>query len=256
MISILKYILLTAFRDKLFIGLLIILLGAFGISSFLGSTALVEKTEMVLIYSAASMRVISIIGIILFVCFFIKRSFENKEIQFILAKSISRDSFILSYLIGFTIVALIIILFPSLLMLFFTKTSIVDVMFWTMSLLLEMSLVITFALVVSLILSSVVSAVLSTFGFYLVSRMMGLFVYTVNIPKSMNEVVGSFGNFLEALLKFISIVFPRLDLFTKSEWLIYGVGNKNEINIILIQSIIYITLMLFISFFDFRRKQF
>jgi ABC-type transport system involved in multi-copper enzyme maturation permease subunit len=253
--SILKYILLTAFRDKLFIGLLVILIGAFGISSFLGNTALVEKAEMTIIYSSASMRIISGIGIILFVCFYIRRSFEHKEIQFILAKSISRDKFILSYWLGFSLVSLIITSFPIILMAFFTKSSFVDLSIWALSLVLEMSIIITFALASSLILGSAISAVLATFGFYFISRMMGLFVYTVHIPTSAKDL-NTWKEIGNALLKFISVVFPRLDLFTKSEWLVYGIADKSDLRVILLQSLIYISFMLFISFFDFRRKQF
>ncbi|MFC1659629.1 hypothetical protein ACFL0U_03625 [Pseudomonadota bacterium] len=253
--SILKYILLTAFRDKLFIGLLVVLCGAFGISSFLGNTALVEKAEMTIIYSAASMRVISAIGIILFVCFYIRRSFEHKEIQFILAKAISRDKFILSYWLGFSLVSLIITSFPIILMAFFTKSGAFDLIIWGVSLILEMSIIITFALVSSLILGSAISSVLATFGFYFISRMMGFFVYTVDIPDSVQDL-NSWMRLGEGVLKFISVIFPRLDLFTKSEWLIYKVTNIDDLKIILFQSLIYITLMLFVSFFDFRRKQF
>ncbi len=56
--SILKYIMLTATRDRLYIGLFLTLMAAFSLSIFLGTTALVEKEEMATSYIAGSSRMI------------------------------------------------------------------------------------------------------------------------------------------------------------------------------------------------------
>ena len=66
--AILKYTLLTAIRDKLYVGLLVILAIAFGLSNLLGSTALAEEDQTAIVYIAGSSRIIFAIGIILFVC--------------------------------------------------------------------------------------------------------------------------------------------------------------------------------------------
>ena len=84
---------------------------------------------------------------------------------------------------------------------------------------------------------------------------MGFFVYSIDLPKS-TEVVKNWHDLTESLLKFISSVFPRLDLFGKTEWLVYGIKDYSEIYIILTQSVIYILLMLFVAFYDFGKKQF
>ena len=96
---------------------------------------------------------------------------------------------------------------------------------------------------------------LASLGFYILSRMMGFFVLTIKIPTEASDIA-TLDRFLRAILKVISIVFPRLDLYGKSEWLIYGVTNFTDIYIILGQSMIYIPLMIFMAFYDFNRKQF
>jgi hypothetical protein len=246
--SILKYILLTAIRDRLYVGLFIILLAAFGISSVLGSAALIEQAQTTIAYVAGSSRTI------LFVCFYVRKTFENREVEFVLSKSISRHSFIFAYLSGFTLVALLVII-PLATLLFFMEANTLGLFYWTLSLVLESLIIITFSLLSALILKSSVSAVMASLGFYIISRMMGFFVLTVKIPQSLSDFA-TLDRILNSVLKIISVVFPRLDLYGKSEWLIYGAVNLTDIYIILAQSFIYIPLMIFMAFYDFNRKQF
>jgi hypothetical protein len=254
MISILKYILLTAIRDRLYVGLFLTLLIAFGISFTLGSTTLTESSQTTIAYISGSSRMIFAIGIILFVSFYVRKSFDNREVEFILSKSISRHNFIVAYLLGFIIVSLLILL-PLTIVLFFIGANKIGLIYWFLSIFFESLIIITFSLLAALVLSSAVSAVLASLGFYILSRMMGFFVLTVKIPDSISDV-STINLFLESTLKIISVAFPRLDLFTKSEWLIYGATNISEIYIIAAQSLIYIPLLTFMAFYDFNRKQF
>jgi len=61
---------------------------------------------------------------------------------------------------------------------------------------------------------------------------------------------------LDSLLKLMSFIFPRLDLFAHSNMLIYGVNDYQFIIITCVQSLIYIPLLAFMSFSDFNKKQF
>ncbi len=252
--AILKYILLTALRDKLYLGLFLILLSAFGVSCALGQASLVENIQASNSYIAGSSRMIFAVGIILFVCFYVHRAFENREVEFILSKSISRHKFICAYFLGFLLVAVLIIL-PIALLLLLMKANLIGLVYWSLSLFLEALIIICFSLLAALILKSAVSAVLASLGFYIISRMMGFFVLTIKIPQSIDDA-NSINLALRIVLKAISVLFPRLDLYGKSEWLVYGVINSVEIKIILIQSLIYIPLMIFMAFYDFNRKQF
>lgn len=250
-----KFILLTGLRDRLYLSLLIILAGIFGLSNLVGFSALSEESQMQLVYFSFLSRIIIVCGMMLFICFYINKEFENKEIDFILSKPISRNTLVLSYWTSFNLISLILILPVILTTLIFSHPNLLGLLWWSISIILEIMLVSTFAIVSSLILRSAVVSVLATFSFYFVCRMMGFFVYSISIPKNMNTV-SDWNDFAEVLLKFLSSIFPRLDLFSKSEWLVYGVNNFNEVWIVLIQSIIYISFMLFIAFYDFRRKQF
>lgn len=251
-----KFILLTGLRDKLYLSLLIILAGIFGLSNLIGFSALTEEAQMQLVYFAFLSRVVIVCGMILFICFYINKEFENKEIDFILSKPISRNQFVLSYWASFNLISLILLVPVALIILIFNNPSISGLLWWLVSVVLEIMLVSTFAIVSSLILRSAVVSVLATICFYFIGRMMGFFVYSISIPKNLTVTVSDWQNFSEFLLKMLSTVFPRLDLFGKSEWLVYGVGSSSDVYIVLVQSVIYISLMLFLAFYDFRRKQF
>jgi hypothetical protein len=72
-----RYILTTAMRDRLFIGLLLAVAAAAYISSVLGSTAMLEPQQMTLAFTAASSRLILMVGMIVFIVFHVRAAFEN-----------------------------------------------------------------------------------------------------------------------------------------------------------------------------------
>ena len=251
--AILKYILKNGVRDRLYIGIFISLIISFGVSVFLGSTMLVEQQQTTAVYIVGSSRVILAVGMILFVCLSMNRAFENKEIEFILSKAISRQQFVLAYLLGFFLTILLIFIPLSLAIFIITNADKIGLLIWAISLLLEIFLVITFALLVSLILKNSFSAIMSTFAFYLIARLMGMFVMAIDLPQ---DLALAKNNFLAIILKFFSVLFPRLDLFAQSSWLIYGFKDHSQLPIIFIQFLIYFALLIFMAFHDFKNKQF
>ncbi len=251
--SILKYILLSGIRDRLYIGLFITLVTSFSISIFLGSTALVEQQQMTAAYIAGSSRTIFAIGMILFVCLSVNRAFENKEVEFIISKSISRQQFILSYLVGFFLAAFLIFIPLITAILIVVQANKFGLLLWSASLLAELLIVICFSLLSSLILKSSFSAIMASFGFYAISRLMGMFVVAIELPQNLAEAKS---HFLATVLKILSAFFPRLDLFGQSSWLNYEISDFTSLKIIFWQSVIYIPLVIFMAFHDFKKKQF
>ena len=254
MLPILKYILRNGLRDKLYLGLFITIAICLAIAIFLGSTMLTEQAQTSVAYFAGSCRTILSCGLILFVCITINRAFEHKEIEFILSKAISREQFILGYLLGFFVAGIIILLPISLLAMLVFGIYNLGLVCWFFTVLAESLIVICFALLSSLILKNAFSAILASLGFYAISRLMGMFVLAIELPEKIN--INSY-NVLAMSLKFLSILFPRLDLYAQSSWLAYANSiNSAELLIIFFQSIIYLPLLIFMSFHDFKKKQF
>jgi hypothetical protein len=101
------------------------------------------------------------------------------------------------------------------------------------------------------------SSIIATLGFYIISRLMGMFVMAINLPAKISDTSLEFSaNSFALVLKILSAIFPRLDLFGQSSWLNYGITDYGSLKIILFQSLIYIPLMIFMAFHDFKKKQF
>lgn len=251
--NIIKFIILNSIRDKIYLSIFLSLVITFSFSIFFGNSALVEQHQTNIVYIAAASRNIIIFGIILFVCLTISKNFENKEFEFIISKAISREKFILSYLVGFLLISLFIILSFLIMLFSVAKINLFGFFLWSLSMIFESIIMISFALLSTLILRSAFLSIIATLSFYLISRMMGFFVLAIELPENFSQAKN---NFLELILKIISIFFPRLDLFSQSSWLIYEIENFDKIKIILLQSAIYIPLLIFMSFHDFRKKEF
>ena len=253
--SIIRYTLITAKRDWLFLGLFVITSIAIAISIFLGSTALVEQQQMAIAYASGASRLILIIGLILFVCFHVQRSFDNRELEVILSRPISRTSFVIAYWLGFVVLGVSVAVPLIVALWLFTPVDPVGLLYWGGSLILEIGIMLAFALRSALILQRAVTSVLSAFGFYVLARMMGFFTATIKAPVALKYNTDANG-IIQFLLEAISIIFPRLDLYGKSAWLIYGIDGAENLWIFQVQSLIYIPLLLAVAIFDFQRKQF
>lgn len=252
MLTSIRYILLTAFRDRLFIGVLLGVVFAAAISATLGSTAFLEEKQMTLTYAAGSARLILAVGLIVFVCFHIRSAFETKEIDVMLSRPLSRASLVVAYWLGFTVVAFLLVLPVVGVIGVLGLLNIEGYAGWALSLMLEAALVVALALFSAFTLRSAVTSVLACMGFYVLSRMMAFFVITADSP-SMGQMPYLL---LKYTLKAISSVVPRLDFFAKTEWLVYGFNVSQEWFLFLMQAGIFIPLLLVATIMDFRRKQF
>jgi len=250
-----RYILYTAIRDWIFTGIIASLVLSIFLANFLGSTVMIEKELMLTEFISAAIRNVLIVGMIIFVCFHVRRAFENKEIDLMLSRPISRGKFILGYWMGFCIVSFLILSGSVLFTLFFAGYQYYGTSIWTVTLAFELMIVIAFAIFSSIILRSSVSSVLLCFGFYLTSRMMGFFGYV--LEKNYTSDTFSFDYFSQKIIWLTSYLLPRLDLFSQSKWLAYGVDlTSSDWLLPIIQSLIYIPLLLVFAAIDFNKKQF
>ena len=254
MFSNIRYVLLTAIRDRLFIGLLLGILAAAYISGVLGSTAMLEPEQMTLAFTAASSRVIIMIGIIVFIGFHMRNAFDAREIDVLLSRPISRTSLVLSYWVGFSVVATLLVLPTIILIALLGTLNHTGFMLWSVSLLLESWLVVSVALFASLTIKSGVGTVLASLAIYTLSRMMGFFLATTSTGGLFKETSINIGT--KWLMEGVASIVPRLDFYAKSNWLIYGAKSYEDLYLFLIQSAIFIPLLIIASVMDFKRKQF
>jgi ABC-type transport system involved in multi-copper enzyme maturation permease subunit len=249
-----KYILLTAMRDKLFVGLLFGIAAASYICSVLGSTAMLEPEAMTLSFSAATSRVIIMVGIIVFIGFHVRNAFDSKEIDVLLSRPISRATLVLSYWLGFAVVALILAVPAVAIIAYLGIINKTGFMVWACSLVLESWLVVAIALFASFTLKSGVSSVLASLAMYTISRMIGFFLATLKSGMIFHSEILHMS--AKWTITGISTIIPRLDFFAKSSWLIYGPKSYEDALLCLYQAAIFIPLLVAASVIDFKRKQF
>lgn len=254
MFSNIRYVLLTATRDRLFIALLIGIAAAAYISSVLGSTAMLETEQMTLSFTAAAARVIIMVGVIVFIGFHMRNAFDAREIDVLLSRPISRTTLVLSYWVGFAAVATCLVLPTVILIAVMGTLNQTGFWVWSVSLLLESWLVVSVALFASLTIRSGVGTVLASLAIYVLSRMMGFFLMTTTTTSIFKDHTINLGT--QWLMKGIALVVPRLDFYAKSNWLIYGAKSYEEVSLFLLQSAIFIPLLVIAAVIDFKRKQF
>ena len=90
--------------------IVVALLATLAISLLLGSSTLVEQRQMRLAYESEFARLILVLGLTTFICFHVRRMYDTREIEAILARPISRRVFVLAYYAAFSVVALVLCL--------------------------------------------------------------------------------------------------------------------------------------------------
>jgi hypothetical protein len=266
-----RYVLTAALRDKLMITLLLMIACGAALSVFLGGASITEKESFALVFGAAGLRFLSVTGIVLFCCFYVRRSFETKEVEFLLSRPISRLSFLLSHATAFMILALMISIVVVAVVAFLGKPNMQGLAAWGLSIGVENMIMAVAALFFSMVLSSAAGSALATLGLYVLSRLIGTLLGIAALPPE-KPVYAILNNVMD----FISIVVPRLDMMGQTSWLIYGVEGSGGVGYLArsghyahammehlgvsgfigLQGVLFVALLLAATAFDFLRRQF
>lgn len=256
MSTIIRYVLLTAFRDRLFLVLILGLAIAAGLSHFLAKTSMIEVDQMRTVLAAGVTRIILVLGMIVFVAFHIRHAFETREIDVILSRPISRAAMVQAFWTGFAGVSTLLVVAGAVIVfLSGSREAGPGFFLWAGSLLLEIWLVIAIALFTSLLMRSAVASVLVCLGFYVFARMAGYFLLTMHSRLLFHEAVNNM--IAKGVVRGLALFVPRLDFFADTSWLVYEVKNiSHTFELFFVQAAVYIPLLILAAIIDFRRRQF
>jgi ABC-type transport system involved in multi-copper enzyme maturation permease subunit len=247
-----RYVLQAAARDRLVLSCVAMTLVGLCLSLFVGSAAVVEKQQFVTVYTAGGLRMLCVLAMVLFVAFFIRRSFDQRDVEFLLSRPLTRVSFILSHAVALVVVAALLAVITGLAV---SATSIGLVssfyIIWTISLFLEIMMIGFVALFFAMVLPSATVSALSTFGFYVLARMTG---QVLGIIQDNSAFWGT--HVLGAIMKVIAMIVPRFDLMTQTSWLIYGPQGHEGWLFLVAQAGAFSFLVLTASVIDLVRRQF
>lgn len=266
-----KYVLTAAFRDKLIMTLaLMIVLGA-AVSVFMASASVIEGAKFSIVFGAGGLRILGVTGIVLFCCFYVRRAFDAKEVEFLLSRPISRPAFLMSHAVAFGILSFLLAAAIVLVVGLIGRPDPVGLAVWGVSIGVEFAILSVTALFFSMVLSSAAGSALATLGFYALARMIGVLLGIMDLPPG-----NIFFAFLGSVMKLISIIIPRLDMMGQTTWLVYGIKGMAGFKFlpdatgyaeamidyigltgfIGLQGIVFIALLLAASMHDFIRREF
>lgn len=250
----LKYLFLTAIRDRLFASMLVALALIALVCSFIGDKTVVEGSETVSALAGFSSRLLVIAGLSLFVAVHVRRTFENREILLLLSRPMSRPGLVVAYWASFSAIAALTVVPAAVAIWLVGQPDLGGLVWWAVSLALEAMLMVAIALFFSLTIGSVVAAAAGTLGFYILGR--GIGVFTAIATGEFRSADTGLDQAVNSAIGYIAWIVPRLDLFGQSSWLVYGAPEAGMIVLIAAQALVYTALIVTAAIFDFERKRF
>lgn len=251
MISVLvPYVLRAAVRDKLIIAMVLALGVGTSLAIFMGSSALIEQSQFASVFAGAGLRSVIVLGLVLFVVFHIRRSFDSRDVEFLLSRPVSRAGFLAGFSVAFSLMATTAGLAAGVcLYLLGPEQFGAGHLLWIFSLIIENIVMVNVALFFAMTLSSSASAALATFGFYVLARMMGQILGIIDghiaTPSALTK-----------MMQVISSVMPRLDLMGQTTWLVYGPDETSSYVSLAVQGGVFAALILMASLLDLSRRKF
>ena len=247
-----RYILAAARRDRIFYALIGLCAIVASLCVFFGSSATSEKQTFVLVYTAGLLRIVGMAGLVLFVVFYLRNAFARREVDFLLAKPVTRTSYILSHAAAFLVLAVIVALIVSTAVVAVAPTQIgITTLYWSVSLILEYGIMALTALFFAMVLRSPASCALICFVFYGLARSIGqLFgiIDSAGTPIYLQP--------LEWIMQVVSIIIPRLDLLAQTAWLVYGEIEVERLLYLIAHMTVFGTILILAAIIDLRRRQF
>ncbi len=251
LLTIAKYSILEAVRDKFFIFIFMGIIAFFCISLFIGELAITEGVQMQAAILASTLRLFSVFTMSLFVITSMIREFNDKGFELILSQQLPRSSYYFGKFIGFSFVALLIALMNGVCLCLYAPAD--SALLWSFSLFCELLIIISLSLLSLFSLHSITISFSVVMGFYVLSRSIEAIQLISNSPII---AMGSISNkFMHSLLDIIAYVIPSLYKFTQTEWLIYQTAIADNISIVIGQTLIYTTFISCIALFDLYRKE-
>ena len=251
-LTISKFTIIESMRNRLLWLSFFMMVIGFVLVEFVGDLAITEHRATQLAVLAVFLRLSAVLLIALFVVSSSLRELQDKTLEMILAMSIKRSSYYLGKLLGFVQLAVVMGLIFGLLLLIYAPLG--QVLIWTVSLVLELMIVVALALVMLFTFKQTPAALTGVFVVYLASRVVAALYLMSQHPIIAYDSIGQ--KFMDGFVGMMTWVLPDLSRFTQTEWLIYGTGDWQQLLPILIQTIIYLGLLSSIALFDFYRKNF
>ena len=245
------YVLSAAMKDKIFL-LYIVLVGVIlSLSLFFGTSAVTEQDQFSVVFTSGALRITSAFILILFIIFYFRRAFDNRDVDFLFSRPITRLQFVLAHFISFSLISLFISIITAICIFLLVPAPLyTDAAIWSVTIFVELVTLSAMAIFFGVALSTAVSATLVPIAFYMLARLMGdiIGILATSASTFVSQILGF-------VMTFISFFVPRLDLIGQTSWLVYGVDSFN-FWALSAQLVIFLGLVLSATYLDLKRRQF
>lgn len=248
--TIARFTLLEAWRTRL-IGLFILsLLVAMGIAQFMGGLAITESTAIKTSLLAGMLRIVSVFILCLYIATSMVREINDKGIELTLSLPVSRASYYLGKLLGFTAIALLMTLLISLCLFYYVSLS--AVLIWSASLFCELLIMASLSLLCVYTFNQVITAITCVAAFYLLARSIDAIQLMSHGP--LTDPGSPLQVFMTHSVDALAHLMPDLYRFCSTEWLIYSDATPQLFLPFTVQTLIYTLLLAGAGLFDLYRK--
>ena len=251
MLTIAYFTLLEALRCRLLLLMFMIVAGLFGLAEFLGELSITETRQAQAAVTASLLRVFSISVTCLFVISSVLRELDNKGLELVLSLPVPRHAYLFGKLTGFAGFSLCVAVLAALPLFLYAPA--VAVGCWMLSLFCEQLLLAAFSLLCLLAFANISLAFTSAMAFYLLSRSTEALRLLSASPVLVSDANSNTQVLMNFLVNALALLLPDLHAFTRSEWLVYGV-DADAVGTVLIQTLVYLLVLLSAGLFDLYRK--
>jgi ABC-type transport system involved in multi-copper enzyme maturation permease subunit len=249
-LTISRFTILESLRNRLLLLSFLIIAISFALVEFIGDLTITEHRVTQVAILAAFLRISAVVMVTLFVVTSSLRELQDKTLEMIMAMPIHRASYYLGKLIGYFYIALLVSIIFALLLLLYADTQ--QVLIWTISLFLELSIVVALSLVMLFTFNQIPAALTAVFIIYGASRIVTSIFLMSQFPVMVNTSMAQ--KFMDGVIELITWLLPDLHRFTQTEWLAYNTADWTTLLPLLGQTLIYLVFLSFIAMFDLYRK--
>jgi ABC-type transport system involved in multi-copper enzyme maturation permease subunit len=243
--------LLEAARSRMIWLVAVLCLLCLGLAGFIQQVAIIEAPEIQATVLAAILRAAAAFLTAAFVTMSVVREYNDKVFELMLAQPWPRSVYLAGKFVGFSTAAAALAVLVSLPLLPFVPLDRLGV--WTLSLGCELIIVAAMSLFCVITLAHIVPALATVLGFYVLARS----IAAMQVIAAGSETSGTWAErAADWVIRGIALVLPRLDLMTRSDWLVAGMPAPAVLAGVVGQTVAYAVLLMAAAQFDLHRQNF
>ena len=248
--AIARYTVLEAWRNRLIVLLVVAVALLTLLSLFARELAVTESGRLQTAILASTLRVASVFLMALYILNGLTREFNDKVLELMLSLDLPRPGYLIGKFVGFAIVALAVAAIATVPVA--VLAPIHAALAWGCSLALELLIIAALSLFCITTFAHLLPAAAFVTAFYLLARS----ITAIQLMSGSSLLgVDRFGQKASAVLAdVLAIALPRMDAFTQTAWLAND-AQPVLLNILL-QTTVYVSLLLAAAMFDLYRKNF